>query len=53
MIKKPSPKPNASWAFEVEKINAWAYWDQAFTPEECQKIINYELRRSISYCQKI
>ena len=36
-----SPKPNASWAFEVEKINAWAYWDQAFTPEECQKIIDY------------
>jgi len=39
--RKPSPKPNASWAFELEKINAWAYLEQAFTPEECQKIIDY------------
>jgi PKHD-type hydroxylase len=38
---KPSPQPNASWAFEVEKLNAWAYWDEAFTFEECKKIINY------------
>jgi len=38
---KLSPKPNASWAFELEKTNAWAYWDQAFTPKECQKIIDY------------
>ena len=36
---KPSPQPNASWAFEVEKLNAWAYWDEAFTPEECDQII--------------
>ena len=34
-------RPNASWAFEVDKINAWASWDQAFTTEECQKIIDY------------
>jgi PKHD-type hydroxylase len=38
---KFAQKPNASWAFEVEKLNAWSYWDQAFTPEECQKIIDY------------
>jgi PKHD-type hydroxylase len=38
---KPSPQPNASWAFEVEKLNPWAYCDKAFTPEECQKIIDY------------
>jgi PKHD-type hydroxylase len=38
---KLSQKPNASWAFEVEKTNAWAYWEQAFTSEECQKIIDY------------
>jgi PKHD-type hydroxylase len=38
---KPSPQPNASWAFEAEKVNAWAYWDKAFTPEECKKIIDY------------
>ena len=38
---KLSPQPNAAWAFEVEKLNAWAYWDEAFTPEECKKIIDY------------
>jgi PKHD-type hydroxylase len=38
---KFAQKPNASWAFEVEKLNAWAYWDEAFTPEECKKIIDY------------
>lgn len=38
---KIAQKPMASWAFEVEKLNAWAYWDQAFTPEECQQIIDY------------
>jgi PKHD-type hydroxylase len=38
---KFAQKPNASWAFEVEKLNAWAYWDKAFTPEECKKIIDY------------
>jgi PKHD-type hydroxylase len=38
---KITQKPNASWAFELEKVNAWAYWDKAFTPEECQKIIDY------------
>ena len=38
---KIAHKPSASWAFEVEKLNVWAYWNQAFTSEECQKIINY------------
>jgi PKHD-type hydroxylase len=34
-------KSSASWSFEVDKINNWAYWDEAFTPEECQLIINF------------
>jgi PKHD-type hydroxylase len=38
---KISHKLNSSWAFELDKINAWAYWDKAFTPEECQQIIDY------------
>ena len=48
---KISQKPNASWAFEVEKLNAWAYWDQAFTSNECQKIIDYaEQFKKIDAC---
>lgn len=34
-------QPNPSWAFEKEKLNVWAYWEQAFTPEECKQIIDY------------
>jgi PKHD-type hydroxylase len=34
-------KPNASWAFHLDRTNGWAYWDKAFTPEECKKIIDY------------
>lgn len=30
---------NASWIFQTDPVNYWAYWDKAFTPEECQKII--------------
>ena len=38
---KFTQKPNPSWAFEVEKLNPWVYWNNAFTPEECNKIISY------------
>ena len=34
-------KPNTSWAFQTDRIDAWAYCDKAFTPEECQQIIDY------------
>jgi PKHD-type hydroxylase len=38
---KITQKSDASWAFETDKLSSWAYWDQAFTPEECKKIIDY------------
>jgi GH25 family lysozyme M1 (1,4-beta-N-acetylmuramidase) len=38
---KIAQKPNASWAFEPDRTNAWAFWNQAFTPKECQQIIDY------------
>jgi PKHD-type hydroxylase len=38
---KIAQKPIASWAFQSDRTNGWAYWDQAFTPEECKKIIDY------------
>lgn len=31
--------PNASWAFDLDPVNNWAYWEKAFTPEECDQII--------------
>ena len=30
---------NPSWSFKLDKICSYAYWEKAFTPEECEKII--------------
>ena len=31
---------NSSWNFETDKVNFYAYWNNAFSKEECQTIIN-------------
>jgi PKHD-type hydroxylase len=33
------PTANAAWPFNMDYVQNWAYWDNAFTPEECDKII--------------
>jgi PKHD-type hydroxylase len=38
---KIAPKFIASWSFQTDRTHAWAYWEKAFTPEECKKIIDY------------
>lgn len=30
---------NPSWNFYLDKICSYSYWEKAFTPEECKKII--------------
>lgn len=30
---------NPAWAFNLDPVNSWAYWDKAFSKEECQNII--------------
>lgn len=30
---------NPSWNFYLDKIYTYAYWEKAFTPKECEKII--------------
>jgi len=30
---------NPSWNFYLDKVCSYAYWEKAFTPEECEKII--------------
>jgi PKHD-type hydroxylase len=30
-----------SWMFHSDQVNPWAYIEKIFTPEECQKIIDY------------
>jgi PKHD-type hydroxylase len=39
-FKPKSQTANAAWPFRMDDVNGWAYWEQAFTPEECQKIID-------------
>ena len=31
---------NSSWNFELNKVNDYAFWNNAFSKEECQKIID-------------
>lgn len=30
---------NSVWAFNLDPVNSWAYWDKAFSKEECERII--------------
>jgi len=39
ITKKPRFE-NASWNFELDQVNFYAYWNNAFSKEECQTIIN-------------
>jgi len=32
-------KFSSVWAFNLDPVHAWAYWDKAFTKEECEQII--------------
>lgn len=34
-----SGRTNPSWAFHLDQVSEWAYWDKAFTPEECEYIV--------------
>jgi len=38
-VKKPKFE-NSSWNFELDQTNLYAFWNNAFSKEECQKIIN-------------
>ena len=41
VIKLHKPKfENSSWNFEVDQVNFYAFWNNAFSKEECQTIIN-------------
>ena len=39
VIKEPKFE-NSSWNFEVDQVNLYAFWNNAFSKEECQTIIN-------------
>jgi PKHD-type hydroxylase len=42
-MKKKNTEPkfeNSSWSFQLDQINLYAFWNNAFSKEECQTIIN-------------
>jgi PKHD-type hydroxylase len=40
-LKKEEPKfNNSSWNFELDNTSLYAFWNNAFSKEECQSIIN-------------
>jgi hypothetical protein len=39
VIKEPKFE-NSSWNFELDQTNLFAFWNNAFSKEECQTIIN-------------
>jgi PKHD-type hydroxylase len=51
-MKKKQNLVNPAWAFELDPIHQWAYWEKAFTKEECEKIIDignsYSLRTAVT-----
>jgi len=41
VIKLHEPKfENSSWNFELDQVSLYAFWNNAFSKEECQTIIN-------------
>ena len=41
MLETKEPKfNNSSWSFDIDQINSYAFWNNAFSKEECQSIIN-------------
>jgi PKHD-type hydroxylase len=40
-LPKKEPKiENAAWSFELDPVNTYAYWNNAFSKIECEQIIN-------------
>ena len=38
---------NTSWTFKLDKMYTYAYWEKAFTPEECEKITKIAKKKGL------
>lgn len=36
-----------SWSFTLDNLHLYAYWEEAFSKEECEKIVKYANNRSL------
>jgi len=50
LIKKEKPKKieNAAWSFELDPVNTYAYWNNAFSKIECEQIVNIGKDKGLS-----
>ena len=46
-VKEPTFE-NSSWNFEVDQVNLYAFWSNAFSKEECQTIINIAKNKGLT-----
>jgi PKHD-type hydroxylase len=46
-VKEPKFQTTV-WPFEVDKLEMWAFWENAFTPEECKKIIDIGNKKGLT-----
>jgi PKHD-type hydroxylase len=46
-IKEPKFE-NPSWNFELDQINLYSFWNNAFSKEECQTIINIAKNKGLT-----
>ena len=44
--KKYKPQ-NTAWNFKLDKVNLYAYWNDLFTKEECEKIIKIAKKKGL------
>ena len=38
---------NTYWPFELDKIHDYAFWNNAFTPRECEQIIEIGSKKNL------
>ena len=45
--KKEKNFENTSWNFKLDKVHLYSYWKDAFTKEECEKIIKIAKKKGL------
>lgn len=40
-VATPADKYSQNWDFFLDHVHPWAYWEKAFSPDECEAIIEY------------
>ena len=47
--KNISHNSSTSWPFEIDNVSSYAYWNQLFSKEECEKIIEIAKNKGLQF----